>query len=85
VSFDDLPAQDEADTGAAGLGREEGNEEISRLRQTGAVILDNDIEMTVSLLRTHADTASRFGRRIHGVPDEIDQYLLDLVAIDLNC
>ena len=43
VAFGDLAAERKADAGAAGFGGEEGDEQVGRIREAGAFVLDSDL------------------------------------------
>ena len=60
VAFGDLPAEDQADAGAAGLGREERHEQVAGVRQARA--LRPRPTAPSSAATSRADAASRRGR-----------------------
>src|SRR6266571_5314461 len=60
VGFGDLPAQDQANAGAAGFGSVEGNEEIGRVRKSRSVVLDENIEIAAGSLPSDANAAAGF-------------------------
>ena len=83
--FDDLPGQDQADAAAAGFGGEEGHEQVLGLGQTRAIVFDFDQRMAG--LFADADTRAAAGLQggFGGVLAEVDQCLLDLVGVGVEC
>ena len=51
VPFGDLPAQREADTRPAGLGREERNEQVARALKAGSFVLDATTSMSSCVIQ----------------------------------
>ncbi len=80
----DLAAQHEPDAGPVLLGGEEGDEQVRQARQAGTLVLDphfEDRRGTGEARPADADGAAGFEGGVGGVPDEIDQQLLELIAV----
>ena len=83
----DLAAQHEPDAGSAGFRREERDEQVGGVRQAGPVIFDPELQRVGRAAETgpsEADPAPGLAGRIHGVPHEVDEELLELVAIRVD-
>src|SRR5690349_13158306 len=80
----DLPAECEPDPGTVRLRREEGHEEVRRVGQTRPFILDQHDDRGLVDRPRYTHPATRVGRGlhgVHGVPDDVDEELIELVAI----
>src|SRR5215467_14208488 len=71
VRLRDLAAEHQADPGAARLRGEERDEEIRRVRQPRALVVDPQLELPVAGLPRDRHAAARFEGRVHGVVHEI--------------
>ena len=81
MRFGDLPAQDEADAGAAWLRREEGHEQVRRVRQAGPFVIDPQANRPGLVPPADADTAACLECGVHRIAYEIDQQLFELIGI----
>src|SRR5208282_3894778 len=64
VSFSDLAAEDETDARTSLLCREEGNEEICRIRNAGAVVEHRDFQIRTVPNPSYLYSAARLVRRV---------------------
>ena len=81
----DLAAQHQSDPRAAGLGREERNEQIRRLRRPRSVVVDPQVEAACRTLPAdHHAAAAVFERGLGAVAQQIDEQLLELIAIGVH-
>jgi hypothetical protein len=80
VAFGDLPGQHQADAGAAGLGGEEGHEQVVAAGQAQALVEHFDQHLAALAAGAQLDPpAGQAG--LGGVLDQVDQRLLQLVGI----
>ena len=77
-------AEAKTGTGAAILGREEWDEQVRQVGNSRTIILHPHFQISLSALPADAHTTARFQRRIHRVAQQVDQELLELIAIALN-
>src|SRR6185437_15530495 len=84
VRFGDLPAQGETDTAAAWLGSVERDEQIGGVGDAQAVVAHPDVQRGSVAAPTHGHATVSLERRIRAVADEIDQQLIELIAITGN-
>jgi hypothetical protein len=97
VGLRDLAAEDQADAGAAGLRGEERHEQVGRIGQPGPFVVHPQLQRVAAPGRSthHArarrgerpadpDAAARFARRVDGVAHEVDQELLELIAVGVH-
>ena len=82
MGFGDLTAKHQADARSFRLGREERDKEVCRVGDAGAVVLHPNFKRAAGLGPADFDGAvlADFERGIDGVPDQIDDELLQLVA-----
>src|SRR5688500_20084277 len=84
----DLAAEDEADAGPSGFGREERDEQVAGVRQPGPVVFDPEFHRggrrRSQPFPSDRDGARGFTHRVERVPDQVDQQLLELIAISLD-
>src|SRR3954462_3447333 len=87
VRFRDLPAQDQADARPARLGREEWHEQIAGVGQTGPFVFDPELHRrrvrTGQPLPSDRDAAAGFPHGVDRVSNQVDEQLLELIAITL--
>src|SRR5439155_1217204 len=81
VRFRDLTAQHESYSRSARLRREERHEQISCIRQTGAFVVDPQLEGTAVSLPADRHASARLHCGIGAVAYEIDQQLLELIRV----
>ena len=82
VRLGDLPAQHQADARSAGLGGEERHEQVGGLRRARALVVDPDVDAARRVPPADRDArAAGVERRVGGVAQQVDQQLLDLVAV----
>jgi len=84
VCFGNLAAQHEADARSPGLGCEERYEDVRRIRQAGALIVDPQLEAAAFALPADGNGATGLQRSVCRVVYEIDQKLLELIGIGTN-
>src|SRR6185312_6913592 len=84
VRFGDLPAQREADARSVRLGGEERHEQVGRVGQAQSVIAYPDVERAAVARPADGDAAVRLERRIGRVPHEVDEHLVQLIAVGGN-
>ena len=78
----EAPADDQAQTGAPGLGGEKRGEEVLQLLRGDAVAGVGDFEHQVVILDLGADgQVAALGHGLQGVLKEIDQHLADLSGV----
>jgi hypothetical protein len=80
----DLAAEDEADAGAIGFGRKEGDEEIGVARQAGTAVDDADLGKIAVAAPLDLYVPAGFGYSLDGVLDEVDQKLLKLRGVGFD-
>ncbi len=83
VRLGDLPRERETDSRAIGLGRVERHEQIRGVGEAGALVADPHIELAVPRFPADLDR-TRVERRVHRVPHEVDEQLIELSAIRLD-
>jgi hypothetical protein len=81
VGFRDLPAQDETDSRTARLCREEWDEEVGRIRKAGAIVLNEDFQVCPGSLPADASASAGLERSVDGITYQVDEQLLELIAI----
>src|SRR5581483_7393745 len=85
VGFGNLPAQHEADAAAAGLRGEERNEEVVAVKESGALVADEDFDRVSVHVPAYLNRAGRADRRVergvNRIADDVDEQLLKLVGI----
>src|SRR5580700_12193838 len=84
VSFRNLPAQNQADSGAALLGGEERHEEIGSVGNARAFILNPYADGAVFAFPAHVDTTAGLQSSIDSIAQKVDEQLFELVRIGLN-
>src|SRR5205814_2035398 len=84
VRFRDLARQNEADARSLRLRGEEGHEEIRAALDARTLVLDAQLEHAVASRPTESDAAVRLERRVDGVAYEIDEQLVELIAVGEN-
>src|SRR5215471_4208226 len=89
VGFCNLPAHNQAYAAAAVLGREEGYEEVVAVEKTWSFITDEDFHAprigAPSDLNRPRMLQRGIQRSIHSVTHKIDEQLLQLVRIGVDC
>ena len=84
MGLGNLPAQSQSDPGTVGLGGEEGYEEVSGAGQAGAVVHHPDLQMLLVPDPGDGNRARSVHHRIGSVLDQIDEQLVQLIAIGLD-
>ena len=84
VVFGDLAAEGKANARSSRLGREERDKQVSGVRQAWPVVLDANLEKCGRCDPTDPDPSPGFQRCIHGVMQQVDEQLFQLVAVGLN-
>ena len=88
VRFGDLAAEDQADPGAARLGREERHEQVAGVRQARALRLRPRAPPTAATqpaaVPADRHPAAGLAHGVDGVANEVDQQLFELVAVRLD-
>lgn len=84
MSFGDLPAEDQADAGAPGLGGEKRNKQVCGIGNAGTFIEHGQIEIGIAAGPFHAHATVQFLSGVDGVAEQIDEQLFELVAIRLQ-
>ncbi len=86
MRFGDLPAEHQADAGAAWLGGEVGHEEVGRIGDAGAVVgdLENQLAAVAPPGDFHRPGARLLERGFGGVRQQVLQQLLQLVGIRVD-
>src|SRR5262245_40115122 len=79
-----LAAEDKADAGSAGFGREERNEQVCGICQTGTFVLDPYIDVTQYECPTGGDMSAGLESGVNSIADQVDQELFDLIGIRLR-
>src|SRR5678809_1718130 len=81
VRLRDLARQHQPDPRPGRLGREERNEEVSRVGEARTLVLDDEGERAVLTRPSDVDVAARLQRRVDRVAQEVDEELVELVAV----
>src|ERR1700693_3859443 len=83
VGFRNLPAQNQADSGAALLGGEKRHEEIGSVGNAGGFIFNPYADRAVFAFPAHVDTTAGLQSSIDSIAQKIDEQLFELVRIGL--
>ena len=81
MGLGDLPGQDQADAAPLGLGGEEGDEQVGGVGQSLPLVLHGDLQLVADPSPADAGSPSGLRRGIDGVPDQVDQQLIQLIRI----
>src|SRR5438270_11709576 len=84
MRFRDLARKNEADARSLGFRGEERHEEIRAALDARTLVLDAQLEHAVASRPTDSDASMRLERRVDGVAYEIDEQLVELIAVRAN-
>ena len=79
-----LAAEDQADARAAWLGREEGHEQVRRIRHARPFVVDPHPHAAVGQAPAHVHAAGGDQRGVGGVAHQVDQQLLELSGVGVD-
>src|SRR5258706_3603438 len=85
MGFRDLATQDQTDSRASGLGGEKWHEQIRGVRESWAIVNDRKLNLRLLERPPNYDFPISFEHRLRSIADQIDQQLLQLVSVRLNC
>src|SRR5437899_10045948 len=84
VGLGDLTAEDKSNPRTAGFGGVERDKQVGRARKARPSVFNPHFKVSAIFPPAHFHAASRFERGIHGVAQQVDEELVELVAISPN-